>query len=183
MGHISLGLRHKNGRTDTDFILDFRAPWNLDRPPTPFEGFNFGNTLKLAGFTENLYDWLHTQTAHRGCYVKVWALPISREQTVILRHFDKRIEVHQGGNFRALRKNCASLALLFYDRLQPVHESLVASPAVADMPLPNALRIVSDYERVPFATLPNVTEEFGREPTARSKVHSAAPSRATSRDS
>lgn len=180
MGHISLGLRHRSGQANRDFIVDFRAPWELDRPPTPLEGFNFGNSLKLAGFSENLYDWLYTQTAHRGCYVKVWALPISREQTTILRHFDERIRVHEGGNFRALRKNCASLALLFYDRIQPVHQALAASPTVADLPLPNALRIVSEYDDVPFASLSNVTEECGREPTAKSEIHRAVPTRASS---
>lgn len=181
MGHLSLGLRHRNGRADSDFIVDFRAPWNLDRPPKPLEGFNFGNALKLAGFTENLYDWLHTQTAYRGCYVKVWFLPISREQTVLLRHFDEKIEVHKAGNFRALRKNCTSLAVLFYDRLQPIHEPIYASLAIADLPLPTALKIVSDYGDVPFARVENITDDLGREPTARSEIHRAVPTRATSR--
>lgn len=181
VGHLSIGLREKGGDPGGDFIIDFRAQWNLDRVPKVIEGFNFGNELKLAGFTANLYDWLATQAEYRNCYVDLWFLPVYQEQVTLLRHFRSEISPHNAGNFRAFRKNCTSLALLFFDRLRPISEPGPASRDFADFPVAGAEKILSCYGEVPLYQLSAITDELGRQQTAKSEIHRAVPTRATSR--
>lgn len=184
LGHFCFGLRRRGGDAQNDLVFDFRSEWSEDRPPNLLEGMNSGNTLEpLVGFTANFYDWLYTQTSYRHCYVNMWFLPVSREQVTVLRAFDRRVVRHDAGDFKGLRKNCASLGLAFVDRLEPFFESSSLGKGLADIPTKAAEQTVDKWgdDSIPFFRLGNNTHESGREPTAKSKVHRAQPSRVQSR--
>lgn len=183
LGHFCFGLRKRGGDAERDTVFDFRAPWYEDRPPTLMEGMNSGNKLEtLTGHTVNFYDWLYTQASYRHCLVEMTFLPVSREQVTVLRYFDEKISPHDAGEFKGLRKNCASLGMAFYDRLGSVSEPVSLGKGLADIPSATAARIVEEAGGgFPFYELGNNTHERGREPTAKSKIHRAKPSRAGSR--
>ncbi|MDF1823063.1 MAG: hypothetical protein P1U68_00385 [Verrucomicrobiales bacterium] len=181
-GHFCFGLRSKGGDADGDLLFDFRAPWSLDRPPRATEGLNLHNRLLLSATVENLYDWLYTQTEYRHCYVECWFLPVSKEQVTLLHHIAERPVAHEAGQFRAFRKNCASLGLGFLHRLQPIGTPLPLGRGVADIPTVAARKIVEGMEEEPpYFLLENVTHQRGRQPTAKSTIHRAQPSRVSSR--
>ncbi|MEM7697818.1 MAG: hypothetical protein AAF236_05380, partial [Verrucomicrobiota bacterium] len=118
-GHFCFGIRNRGGDANGDLVFDFRAPWYLDSSPTIPDALNFDNSLQIRAFSANLYDWLYTQTSIRGCYVKIWFVPISVEQRTLLEGIADVDSIHAGGPFKPARKNCASLGLLFLDRLSP----------------------------------------------------------------
>ncbi len=181
-GHFCFGIRKEGGDPNEDRVYDFRAPWFEDRNPRLTEAVNLHGRLQLSGFTENMYDWLYTQTEYRNCYVNLWFLPVTQEQVKLLSYFWKRGEPHVAGDFRPFRKNCASLGLLFYDRILPINTELIAARAPSvDLPVAVAEKIVEPVDEAVFYLLPNVTDERGREPTAKSFVHTPQPSRASSR--
>ncbi len=181
-GHFCFGLRKVGGDAENDILFDFRAPWFVDRPPRITEGLNLHNRLLLSAIVENLYDWLYTQTEYRHCYVDCWFLPVSKEQVTLLRHIAARPVIHDAGHFRAFRKNCASLGLGFLHRLEPIGTPLPLGRGVADIPTVAARRIVEGFdEKPPFFRLENVTHKRDREPTAKSFIHRAQPTRVTSR--
>lgn len=181
-GHFCFALRRRGGDAENDLLFDFRAPWHLDRPPRPTEGLNIHNRLLLSATVENLYDWLYTQTEYRHSYVECWFLPVTKEQVTLLKHIADRPVAHEAGQFRVFRKNCASLGLAFLHRLQPIGTPLPLGRGVADRPTVAAQRILDDFEEnPPYFRLENVTHERGREPTAKSTIHRAQPSRAGSR--
>ena len=183
LGHFCFALRKRGGDAQRDIVFDFRAPWYEDRTPTLIEGMNSGNKLEpITAYTSNFYDWLYTQTSYRHCYVQMWFLPVSREQTTVLRYFDEKIQPHDAGEFKGIRKNCASLGMAFVDRLGPLSEPVSLGSGLADIPSQTADRIVEERGGdFPFFELENNTHESGREPTAKSKIHRARPTRASSR--
>lgn len=177
VGHFCFAIRERGGDPAGDVLFDFRAPWHVDREPRTTEAVNIHNRLKLSAFSENLYDWLYTQTEYRQCYVRLWFLPVAKEQVDLLNHFAKASLPYSSGNFRAFRKNCASLGLRFYDRIQPLNNPAPHGGRFADMPLLASSRVVERYGDVPLIEIPNVTDERGREPTAKSKVMPSQPTR------
>lgn len=177
VGHFCFALRERGGAADGDVLFDFRAPWYEDREPRTTEAVNIHNRLKLSGTTENLYDWIYTQTEYRHCYVRLWFLPVAKEQMALLNHFAGTGLPHAAGNFRAFRKNCASLGLKFYDRIQPLTHPAPHGGRFADMPVLAATRVVERFAEVPLIEIPNVTDKRGREPTAKSKVFLSKPTR------
>ncbi len=179
-GHFCFALRKRGGDPDGDELFDFRAPWLEDRIPRVTESVNIHNRLKLKAFTENLYDWIYTQTEYRNCYVKLWFLPVMEEQKILLDHFSESGKPHLAGSFRVFRKNCASLGLRFYGRIHAFSNPAPHGGLFSDMPVLAATRIVDRFENVPFVLIPNVTDKRGRVPTAKSKLHPALPSRAGS---
>ncbi len=181
LGHLCFGLRQRGGNEETDLQLDFRAPWYVDRQPRKTEGLNIHKVLILEGYALNLYDWLYTQTEYRQCYVSLWFLPTSREQVTILRHFEREVGVHDAGYFRAFRKNCASLALAYLHRLGPFSEPSPLGKGLADIPVKKVDSVLEKYGDVPYYRLENVTDERGREPTAKSRIYRAQPTRGSSR--
>lgn len=183
LGHFCFGLRKKGGDPDGDIAFDFRAPWNEDRPPTLLEGMNYANKLELAGYTANLYDWLYTQTDYRHCMADIWLLPVSREQVALLRWFDEEVGRLPAGQFKGLRKNCASLGMAYLDRLQPISEPVLLGHGLADIPTVTTKRVIDRWSvgESPPVRLENFTHESGREPTTKSEIHRAQPSRARSR--
>ncbi len=180
VGHFCFALRKRGGSPDGDKLFDFRAPWFEDRVPRVTESVNIHNRLKLSAYTENLYDWIYTQTEYRNCYAKLWFLPVMKEQKALLDHFVASGKPHLAGNFRVFRKNCASLGLRFYDRIQSYDDPTPHGGLLSDMPVLAASRIVDRFEDVPLVEIPNVTDKRGRMPTAKSKLHAAQPSRAES---
>ncbi|MDF1737707.1 MAG: hypothetical protein P1U86_01005 [Verrucomicrobiales bacterium] len=179
-GHFCFALRERGGDPDGDVLFDFRAPWREDRVPRVTEAVNIHNRLKLKAFTENLYDWIYTQTEYRNCYVNLWFLPVMEEQKILLDNFAASGEPHQAGSFRVFRKNCASLGLRFYGRIQAFSNPAPHGGLFSDMPVLAAARIVDQFENAPMLVVPNLTDKRGRTPTARSKVRQALPSRAGS---
>lgn len=181
-GHFCFGLRKVGGDAEGDLLFDFRAPWDLDRQPRITEAVNIHNRLVLSANVENLYDWLYSQTEFRHCYVECWFLPISKEQVTLLRHIANRPVAHEAGQFRVFRKNCASLGMGLLHRLQPIGTPVPLGRGVADIPTVAAKNILEQLDDTPpYFRLTNVTHERGREPTAKSTIHKAVPSRATSR--
>lgn len=181
-GHFCFALRRKGGDSERDTLFDFRAPWDLDRPPRMTEGLNLHNRLLLSAAAENLYDWLYTQTEYRHCYVECWFLPVSKEQVTLLRHIAERPVLHEAGQFRAFRKNCASLGLAFLHRLEPIGTPLPLGRGIADIPTVVTRNVIDNLDdEPPYFLLENVTHKRGREPTAKSTIHRAEPSRGTSR--
>ncbi|MEM6278922.1 MAG: hypothetical protein AAF733_05540 [Verrucomicrobiota bacterium] len=181
-GHFCFGLRRVGGNANGDVLFDFRAPWFEDRQPRLTEAINLHNRLPLSITTSNLYDWLYTQTEYRHCYVDCWFLPVSKEQVVLLRHLSTSPVVHEAGQFRAFRKNCASLGLGLLHRLEPIGTPLPLGKGVADIPTVSARKYLENRGGEPtFVRLENVTHERGREATAKSEIHHAQPSRETSR--
>lgn len=182
MGHFCFGLRRMGGDSEGDLLFDFRAPWVLDRDPGLIEGLNFCNQLPLSISTTNLYDWLYTQTEFRHCYVNCWFLPVSKEQVFLLRYLASREVPHPAGQFKALRKNCASLGLALLHRLEPIGTPLPLGRGIADFPQAAGALVLSKFEEEPpFYRLENVTHLRGRAPTAKSKIYPAPPTRSTSR--
>lgn len=181
-GHFCFALRKRGGDAENDVLFEFRAPWELDRPHRVTEGLNFHNRLLLSATAENLYDWLYTQTEYRHCHVDCWFLPVSKEQVTLLRHIADRPVVHEAGQFRAFRKNCASLGLAFLHRLEPIGTPLPLGRGLADIPAVAVRRVLENYEsEAPYFRLTNVTHERGREATAKSEIRRAQPTRADSR--
>lgn len=180
VGHFCFALRKRGGSPDGDELFDFRAPWFVDRVPRVTESANIHNRLKLSAFTTNIYDWIYTQTEYRNCYVRLWFLPVMEEQKQLLEHFSDSGKPHLSGNFRVFRKNCASLGLLFYDRIQSLANPAPHGGLLSDMPMLAASRIVERFDNVPYVEIPNVTDKRGRAPTAKSKLWPAQPSRAES---
>ncbi|MEM9281119.1 MAG: hypothetical protein AAGA96_04775 [Verrucomicrobiota bacterium] len=181
-GHFCFGIRRNGGDPDGDRLYDFRAPWELVRRPKITEAVNVDDSLQLQGFSENLYDWLYTQTEYRFCYVRMWALPVNREQIALLDAFSRDGAPFQAGPFRPFRKNCASLGALFYDRIRPINEALVTSrgPSI-DFPKKVAAEIIETELNPPLLMISNVTDDRGREATASSHIYQPQPSRASSR--
>ncbi len=181
-GHFCFGLRQPGGAADADLLLDFRAPWYSDERADATEAVNLHNRLKIASTTNNLYDWLYTQTEHRGCRVDCWFLPVTRDQVTLIHHFAHERVPHEGGNFRPFRKNCASLGQLFLNRLEPLTEKATAGrPLTADLPIGMREKFVGKHEDVVFFEISDITRKLGRKPTPRSHIFSASPSRAGSR--
>lgn len=187
-GHFCLGLRKNQGDPANDVVIEFRAPWYLDRIPTLREGMNFEDTLPLQAYPENLYDWLHTQTELRNNNARIRFLPIAEEQVTLFEDFLVRERVHDAGQYRPLRGNCASLGLIFAHRLQPIDTPLLLGKGLADLPFRCTDRLLKQYREregrsEPFAmfSLDSVTRDKGREPTAKSFIHPAVPSRKQSR--
>ena len=181
-GHFCFGLREIGGDAEQDLVFDFRAPWDLDRRPKITEAVNLHNKLRLMSDTQNLYDWLYTQTEYRNCWVNLWFLPATQSQVTLLRSFNERGVQHAAGSFRPFRKNCASLGSLFFARLQPfTADSLLRRGPSIDFPVGVANRVKEPYEKLPFFRVENMTHVNGREPTAKSEIHRAQPSRASSR--
>lgn len=181
-GHLCFGIRERGGNAQNDLIFDFRAPWFLDRQPRVTEAINLHDRLPLSAMAMNLYDWLYTQTEFRHCYVDCWFLPVSKEQVALLHHLAERPVVHDAGQFRAFRKNCASLASAFLHRLEPIGKPLPLGRGVADIPTQKARQYLEELdESPPFYQLENVTHLRGREATARSRIYHAQPSRESSR--
>ena len=181
-GHFCFGLREIGGDAEQDLVFDFRAPWYVDRRPRTTEAVNMHNNLRLMSDTQNLYDWLYTQTEYRNCWVKLWFLPATESQVTLLRSFHERGVQHAAGSFRPFRKNCASLGLLFFDRLQPFTADflLKRGPSI-DFPVAVGKRVKEPYGELPFFRVDNMTDVNGRVPTAKSEIHRAQPSRASSR--
>ncbi len=182
-GHFAFGVRKKGGNSDRDIVFDFRAPWPYDRSPRFTEAPNIHNRLKLGGMTENMYDWLYTHTEYRNCYANLWFFPVAKEQLDLLFAFDQKRERHNAGNFRVWKKNCASLGALFYDRIHPVDDELPGKMDPIDFPRHMANRVVKRYPEsdTHYLRIWDYTEERGRQPTAKSKIHRAQPSRPGSR--
>jgi len=181
-GHFCFGLRKKGGDAQRDIVLDFRAPWFEDRRASTTEAVNLHNRLKIDNTIWNMYDWLYSQTEHRGCYVNCWFIPVTKDQVTLIRHYVEVGNLHLGGNFRPFRKNCASIGQLFLNRLGPFTDGIVASrPPSIDMPKVIAQKIVAKYDDAPFFQVTDVTDERGRFPTAKSHIFRAQPSRETCR--
>ncbi len=180
VGHFCFGLRRKGGDAHEDFTFDFRAPWLLDRGPTLSEGLNLKNELDIQVTTENLYDWIYTQTEYRGCFSKCWFVSVSVEQMIVMRDFIARGGTHQAGKFRGLQKNCASLGVVFFNRLVPLDQEIPVSD-IADFPVKTLQNVIATFSEEPmFVRIENVTEKMGREVTGKSETHRAQPSRASS---
>lgn len=181
-GHFCFGLREIGGDAEQDLVFDFRAPWYADRRPRMTEALNFHNKLRLKSDTQNFYDWLFTQTEYRNCWVNLWFLPTTESQVTLLRSFNERGIQHAAGSFRPFRKNCASLGLLFYVRLQSfAADSLLRRGPSIDFPVEVGNRVKDSYSGLPFFRVDNMTVANGREPTAKSEIHQAQPSRSSSR--
>jgi hypothetical protein len=72
--------------------------------------------------------------------------------------------------------------MAFVDRLGPISEPISLGMGLADIPTKTADRIVEERGgEFPFFQLENNTHESGREPTAKSQIHRAQPSREASR--
>ncbi|MEO0416244.1 MAG: hypothetical protein AAF226_14950 [Verrucomicrobiota bacterium] len=178
-GHFAFGIREIGGNAQDDFIADFRAPWHLDRRPRFTEGPNIHNRLKLGALTENLYDWLYTQTEYRNSDVHIDFHPISVEQEKLLRAFKgQRLEA---GNFRVFKKNCASLGLQMMDLIRPADQSLGYDHALFHIPAQVKQRGQKAFSpKIGSLILPSVTRDHGREPSSKSKLYPALPSRSGS---
>ena len=183
-GHICLGLREKGGNPDEDTIIEFRAPWYLDRIPTIVEGLNLNDNLPTRVYPENFYDWLYTQTELRNNNVRLWLLPIAKEQVQLIRAFLDLRGFHEAGQYRPLRGNCASLALLFLHRIQPLDTPLLLEKHLADLPFQASERVRRQFRETtgrdrpyPQFSMEARTRLNGLEPTAKSKMHRAQPSR------
>ncbi len=179
-GHYSIVLRRRGGDAAGDAVFDFRAPWTLDRRPRVTEAPNIHNRLKLRALHENLYDWLYTQTEYRNCHVNFHFVSVHEEQVVLLEAFKGRL--HEAGNFRPFKKNCASLGLQFANRLLPLDQRIGGEDAFADLPYPAAEASVEKMGGAIFSLqIENRTQERGREPTSNSTLRAARPSRTQSR--
>lgn len=181
-GHFTFGYRKRGGDPESDVMFDFRAPWDRDREPYILEGMNFLNTLTIEGTAHNFYDWCYTQTQFRGCFIKFWFVPIAEEQLILLQDFARSGRIHDGGHFKGLKKNCASLGEMFYERILSFDDTVGNRDHIADLPIETAERIRERYTAEPvYCRIENITEELGRERTAKSEVHRAQPSRQESR--
>lgn len=181
VGHFCFGFRRIGGDPDGDRVFDFRAPWYLDRAPNLMEGLNVKNDLDIKVYNENLYDWCYTQSEYRGCYIDCWFLPVSVEQMTLMRDFISRGGSHEAGKFRGARRNCASLGILFFNRLLPMDEELGVSD-IADLPVRAREKVIGTFRVKPiYYRIENVTDERGREITAKSEIHRAPPTRGSSR--
>jgi|GEM_PF-785891 len=183
LGHFCFGYRERGGAPQQDTMFDFRAPWYLDRKPGKIEALNLHNRLKLEVTIENLYDWLYTQTEFRNCLVKMWFIPVYEEQFALLRDFARRGEGAQAGNFRAGKKNCASLGARFFERILPIRDHLEGGSRIFDFPVKTAKWVVKCYppQKTIYVKIDNVTQEHGHKPTYKSEIHAALPSRSGSR--
>ncbi|MEM7697817.1 MAG: hypothetical protein AAF236_05375 [Verrucomicrobiota bacterium] len=180
LGHFCFAIRRRGGDSERDTTFDFRAPWYEDRRPRFTEAPNVHNKLKISAVSSNFYDWLYTQTEYRNCYVKLFFVPITTDQLTILQTIRDRDPVHFAGNFRVGHKNCASLGLLFLDRLYPISEPILAGGGIADKPVPTREKALSRFPDPIPARLETVTELRGRTQTSKSKIHRALPSRGSS---
>ncbi|MDF1751972.1 MAG: hypothetical protein P1U89_04260 [Verrucomicrobiales bacterium] len=179
-GHFAFALRKRGGDIHTDALYDFRAPWELDRRPRFTEAPNIHNKLKLKALRENLYDWIYTQTEFRNSHVTMSFVKVHEEQVALLRAYNGR--VHEAGNFRVFKKNCASLGTQFINRLLPLDEEIKGEHSFADLPLRKNQHTIEQLGGlIKEVYIENRTLEAGREPTSRSKLHPAKPSRKLSR--
>lgn len=179
-GHFAFALRKRRGSPSKDTIYDFRAPWYEDRRPRFTEAPNIHNVLKLRGLQENLYDWLYTQTEYRNSHVTMSFTRIHKEQIALLRAY--KGNVHDAGNFRVFKKNCASLGTQFLNRLLPLDEEIRGEDSFADLPTRAHKASVDAFGgAVEAVEIKNHTLEAGNDPTSKSELHAAQPSRAASR--
>lgn len=179
--HFCFALREKGGNAEQDLVFDFRAEWYVDRRAKPAEALNLANNLPMHGYTRNLYDWLYTQTEYRNCHTDFWFLPIYREQTALLRYFSEEVKVHDACQFKPIRRNCVTLGLSFLNRTKPFRFPVQMGKGVADIPVQAARRYIRAYDDPPYFRLTNYTDDLNREPTMKSEIHCAQPSRATCR--
>lgn len=179
-GHFSFVLRQRGGCPDGDLIFDFRAPWLLDRRPRFTEAPNFHNRLKLRTWKENLYDWIYTQTEFRNCHIRIRFVETCEEHVTLLKAFDG--EQH-AGNFRALKKNCASLGLQTLNRLIPLDERIKGEHKLADLPFETYENAIEQFGAIDLEEIfiENVTQEQGNEFTSKTALRDAMPSRKGSR--
>jgi hypothetical protein len=179
-GHYAFSLRKRGGNERSDSLYDFRAPWDLDRRPRPVEANNLQGELKIRALRENLYDWLYTQTEFRNNHVKMSFLKINEEQISLLRILDER--AHEAGDFRVLKKNCASLGRQIINRILPLDKQVPGDYAWADLPFQACDETIKLFGgALSEVEILNVTRERGHNPTSRSDLHPAAPSRSASR--
>lgn len=179
-GHFSFVLRRRGGCPDGDLVFDFRAPWLLDRRPRFTEAPNFHNRLKLRTWKENLYDWIYTQTEFRNCHIRIQFVETCEEQVTLLRSFDG--EQH-AGNFRVLKKNCASLGLQTLNRIIPLDERIKGEHKIADLPFKTYENAIEKFGAIDLEEIfiENVTQEQGNEFTSKTALREARPSRGSSR--
>ncbi len=174
-GHFAFALRKRGGDCSKDSVYDFRAPWYEDRRPRFSEAPNFHNVLKLKGVRANLYDWLCTQTEYRNCHVSMHFVKVHEEQIAILKAFNGSI--HEAGNFRILKKNCASLGVQFINRILPLDEAIKGENAFADFPLKVRDATVEHFGgSLKEFRVDNFTLKLGRTPTNKSEIRAASPS-------
>ena len=179
-GHYALALRARGGDVARDVLFDFRAPWHLDRRPRITEAPNVNNQLKLRALGENLYDWLYTQTEYRNSHVKMSFVRVHEEQAALLRAWES--QVHQAGNFRVFKKNCASLGVQIANRLLPLDQRISGDKSFADFPLRSCRATVRRFGgAICEVEIRNVTVQRGRKPTSKSQLRRAQPSRTGSR--
>ena len=133
-GHFALGLRHRQGRADTDLIIDPRAPWWKKEPPG-IKDFGPGNERMIAGLhSRNLYDWLYTQTHFRGQDLSIRMIEISQDQVRLLRAYGERDDLAALAPFRGFRFNCATLGEQVLLGLLPLDVTICRSHPIADLP-------------------------------------------------
>lgn len=181
-GHFCFALRKRGGDPNGDTMFDFRAPWPYDRRARFTEAPNIHNRLKLEGTTVNLYDWFHTQTQYRNCYINMWAVPIHEEQLTLLQALSDRDEKHQAGNFRVGKKNCASMGAHYLDRILPFGEGIERKVELIDLPVKTGQLTVKRFaDKNISVKISNITRKLGRTPTCKSELRPAGPSRATCR--
>jgi hypothetical protein len=174
-GHFAFALRKRGGDCKSDSIFDFRAPWYEDRRPRFTEAPNIHNVLKLKGVRVNLYDWLYTQTEYRNCHVSMHFVKVHEEQIAILKAFNGN--VHEAGNFRVFKKNCASLGVQFINRILPLDEEIKGEDALADLPLKIRDATVEHFGgSLKELRVENMTLKVGRTPTNKSEIKPAQPS-------
>lgn len=179
-GHFSFLLRRRGGCPDGDLVFDFRAPWLLDRRPRFTEAPNFHNRLKLRTWKENLYDWIYTQTEYRNCHIRIQFVETFQEQVTLLKAFDGE---QRAGNFRVLKKNCASLGLQTLNRIIPLDDRIKGEHKLVDLPFKTYENSIEKFGAIDLEEIfiENVTQERGNEFTSKTALRRAGPSRGTSR--
>lgn len=141
-GHYSFCLRQRGGNPTGDQMFDFRAPWTEDRRPRATEGLNIHNRLKISARKENLYDWIYTQSEFRNCDVRIRFVRTYCDQVTLLKAFNTDLDA---GNFRAFKKNCASLGTLFANRLLPLDQRIKGTRGFVDLPYESSDRTVAAF--------------------------------------
>lgn len=147
-GHFALALRKEGGDPVNDILLDPRAPWEKDEPPTAKDWGRGGEELIAGVHSRNLYDWLYTQTHYRGLIVRAYFVEASVEQVHLIRELDRRDDLQEIARFRTFRYNCATLGEQIFDRLLPIGHDVCRSHPIADIPDRLAKKIDRRFDSV-----------------------------------
>lgn len=173
-GHLAIAVRRRGGSADCDYILDFRAPWELDRRSELKDLLTYN--LDLIGIRENYYDWLSTQTRYRHCDVTSTFVRVHHEQLLLLEAYSR--EIHNAGEYRILKGNCGSLGVEVLNRLLPLDRRIPREDSFADLPDKKISLAVPCFGG-PVSVVENksVTLQIGRKIRHRNDSVPAEPSR------